>query len=270
MNHVVDNDAKMPEQDSEINFVDMYPLIQRVRTFLMERRQYISRSTSPVKIDRLNQKFGFHIHKKNNPDLILARDVALELGHPTTISKAILLMTHKSACVVNGQISIVGPDLQEMERTVKYPFAQVLMLGVTKHKPINPFYLENTQYLYNRLPGYMVRSVPGKLWVRVSKKSIQQGVRLNTVGSAIIAAYAHDIKAVENIEIVFVTQSKEDVESLNPIAIEASILSGRHKKLYLGASGEIECADLTCETCDEKPICDSLRDVAIKRRGQRK
>jgi hypothetical protein len=270
MNGEIDKDATMPEQDSEINFIDMYPLINRVRSFVAERQQYISRSTSPVRIDELNQKFGFHLHKKNNPELILARDVAVELGHPATISRAILLMTDRAGHVVNGQISLVGPDLQEMDRTVKYPFAQVLMLSMKRHKPINPFYLENTQYLYNRLPGYMVRSVPGKLWVRVSQKSIQQGMRLSTVGSAIIAAYEQDIKAIEKIEIVFVTQSKEDVESLNPIAIEANILSGRHKKLYLGASGEIECTDLTCETCDEKSVCNSLRDVAVKRRGQRK
>ena len=116
----------------------------------------------------------------------------------------------------------------------------------------------------------MVRSVPGRLWVRLSNKAMQKGMRLGTVGSALIAAYTNDFAAVESIEIVFVTQSREDVESFNQIATEANILIGNHKKLVLGANGDIECSELNCETCDEKPVCDNLRDVVIKRRGQRK
>jgi CO dehydrogenase/acetyl-CoA synthase beta subunit len=91
-----------------------------------------------------------------------------------------------------------------------------------------------------------------------------------TVGSALIAAYKNAFRAIEKIEVVFVTQSKEDVESLNQIATEANILSGNHKKLILGADGDIECSEFNCETCDEKTVCDSLRDVVIIRRRQRR
>ena len=34
----------------------------------------------------------------------------------------------------------------------------------------------------------------------------------------------------------------------------------------LGIDGEVECSELNCETCAEKPVCDSLRDIVIKRR----
>jgi hypothetical protein len=85
-----------------------------------------------------------------------------------------------------------------------------------------------------------------------------------------MAAYTNDFSAVQSTEVVFVTRSEEDVEALRQIATEANILSGRHKKLFLGADGDIECSELNCETCDEKPVCDSLRDVVIKRRGQSK
>ena len=60
------------------------------------------------------------------------------------------------------------------------------------------------------------------------------------------------------------------MESLTQIAVEADILSGHHKKLILGADGKIECSELNCEICDEKPVCDNLRDIAIKGREQRK
>jgi CO dehydrogenase/acetyl-CoA synthase beta subunit len=267
---VIDNGATIPKQDSEIQFLDMFPLVQRVRDFLVQRQESIASYIAPLKRDDLDQKFGFSVHKKNNPEIILARDVAVELGHPSTASRAIILITHKTECLVNDQISVVGPDLNEMNKNVNQPFAQVVMLCVNKHNPPNPFNVGHTQYLFNRLPGYMVRSVPGKLWVRISKKSLKNGMRLETVGSALIAAYKNDFAAVESAEIVFVTQSKADVESLSQIATEANILIGNHKKLILREEGEVECAELSCETCDEKPVCDNLRDVVIKRRRQKK
>ena len=267
---MLDNGATIAGQDSEIQFADMFPLVQRVRDFLMQRQESIARSKAPLKIDALSQKFGFSLHRNNNPEIILARDVAVELGHPSTASRAIVLITQKPQCLVNGQISVVGPDLDGMDRNVNHAFAQVVMLGINKYNPPNPFHLGNTQYLFNRLPGYMVRSVPGRLWVRISNRCMEKGMRLAIVGSALIAAYTNDFAAVESIEIVFVTQSREDVESLNQIATEANILLGNHKKLVLGAQGEIECSELNCETCDEKPVCDNLRDIVIKRRRYRK
>lgn len=270
MDIVLDNGTTPPEHDSGIPFVDMFPLVQRVRNLLMQKQESITRYVEPLKIDELNQKFGFRMLGKNNPEVILGRDVAVELGHPSTASRAITLITHNPQCLVNGQISVLGPDLHEMNSDGSYPFAQVVMLCINKYNPPNPFHLGNAQYLFNRLPGYMVRSVPGRLWVRISDLAMQKGMRLGTVGSALIAAYTNDFAAVESIEIVFVTQSREDVESLNQIATEANILIGNHKKLVLGANGDIECSELNCETCNEKPVCDNLRDVVIKRRGQRK
>ncbi|MBW2408942.1 MAG: hypothetical protein JRF72_04025, partial [Deltaproteobacteria bacterium] len=202
MGTVLDNGATKPEQDSRIPFVDMFPLVQRVRNFLMQRQESITTSDDPLKIDVLNQKFGFSVLGKNKPEVILARDVAVELGHPSTASSAIVLITQKPQCLVNGQISVVGPDLHEMDRKVINPFAQVVMLSINKDNPPNPFHLGNTQYLFHRLPGYMVRSVPGRLWVRISNKGMQKGMRLTTVGSALIAAYTNDFAAVESIEIV--------------------------------------------------------------------
>jgi hypothetical protein len=32
----------------------------------------------------------------------------------------------------------------------------------------------------------------------------------------------------------------------------------------------VECQDLNCDTCDEQPVCDSLRDIVIKRRSKNK
>lgn len=246
---------------------DMAPLMGRMREFLTDRQGRITSFTEPFDFSTLSQKFGLAERKKGLPEVILAEDVAIELGHPSTASQSIILITFQQELIQHGLISVVGPDFDEMGNSDRHPFAQVVMLVVRPGGVPDPFEMENTQFLTNRLPGYMVRSVPGRLWVRISKHGRASGLTLKTIGSSLISAYSKDFEGIEGAEIVFVTSSKDDVEALSQVAVEANILSGRHKKLILGMDGEIKCTDLDCEDCEEKPVCDGLRDIVIKRRG---
>jgi hypothetical protein len=248
----------------------MAPLVARVREFLAERRSKTTAFSTPLDRDTLSRQFGFAGKNKGRPNIILSEQVAAELGHPSTASRAIILITPQAGIVQCGRISIVGQDIDQVGNGRPHPFAQVVVLAVRPgSKMPDPFEIENTQFLMNRLPGYMVRSVPGKMWVRFSKEARAQGLTLKTVGSALIAAYTGDFENVLEAEVVFVTSSKGDVEALAQVAIEAGILAGRHKKLAIGVDGEIGCEDLDCENCDERPVCDSLRDIVIKRRRRK-
>ncbi len=248
---------------------DMAPLIRRARRFLADREERIRPCCAPCDLDLLENEFGFKTREKGKTDIVLAEDMAVEFGHPSTASQAIVLSSQQAGLVRHGRISIVGPDVDEVEEASRRPFGQVVMLALRQGEAPDPFQIDNTQYLTRRLPGYMVRSVPGRLWVRISRKAKGAGLTLKTVGSALIAAYTHDFDAVEGAEVVFVTSCGEDVEALAEIANEAKILAGKHKKLVLGADGEAECADLNCETCEEKPVCDELRDIVVKGRRRR-
>ena len=248
---------------------DMAPLVGRMREFLEERTDKTVSFDAPYDLLTLSGRFGFSERRKGRPEVVLGEDVALELGHPSTASQVVVLLCHQPDLVRNGRISIVGPELEEMKSGGRHPFAQVVMLKVAPGQTPDPFEIDNTQYLMHRLPGYMVRSVPGRLWVRISKTGQAAGLTLETVGSALVAAYTHDFEEVEGAEVVFVTSSVSDVEALSLVSTEANILAGRHKKLALGVDGEVECQELNCETCDEQEVCDSLRDIVIKRRKKR-
>ena len=247
---------------------DMEPLIGRVREVLAERGERARSGPAPYDLPVLRERFGFSERKRGKTEVILAEDVGVELGHPSTASQATVLVSSTPGRVRHGQVSIVGPDLEEMAAGARPPFAQVVMLEVWPGEAPDPFELESTQYLMHRLPGYMVRSVPGRLWVRVGRRRLAAGLSLQVVGSALIAAYTRDFPGVTGAEVVFITSGVPDVEAFSQIATEAAILSGRHKKLVLGVDGEVECNDLNCNACDEKPVCDSLRDIVIKRRSK--
>ena len=259
-----DSAATEPSPGKQI--ADMASLVRRVRLLFENRGSEISSAPNPVDEETLRRVFLFREKKQGGAEVILADETARELGHPSTASRALLLVTFDSDLVHHGRVSLLGPDLDAMQNGKRYPLAQITLLAVRPGQVPDPFEIENAQFLMNRLPGYMVRSVPGKLWVRISRLGRARGLTLQTVGSALIAAYSRDYPGVEKVEVLFVTSTREDVEALDPVAAEAGILFGRHKKLVLGLDGEVECTELNCETCEEKPVCDNLRDVVIKRR----
>jgi len=254
--------------DSRI--ADMAPLVSRMRRFLAERDQRTALLAAPLDPGALVRRFGFAGRKKGTPEVILSEDVFVELGHPRLESESIVLITFSPGLVKRDAIFLIGPDLDQMSQGEQRSFAQVVLLAVDPENIPDPFDIENTQYLMHRLPGYMVRSMPGRLWARVSKKGRASGLTFHTVGCALLAAYIGDFAGVLAAEVVFVTSNREDVRALEQIRVEANILSGKHKKLVLGLDGEIECTQLNCDSCEEKPVCDNLRDIVIKRRDRRR
>lgn len=250
----------------EPKIVDMAPLIGRVRDLINGLEEQSINTATAIGQAALVDKYGFVAKGRGRPEMILAEDVAVELGHPSTASQALVLMTFEKELIRSGQITWIGPDLSEKKEGARLPLGQVVMLSVNKDLVPDPFDMENRQFLTNRLPGHMVRSVPGQLWIRISKEARERGLDLRIVGSALVAAYLTDFEGVTGAEVLFVTSDNESVRALEPLAAEARILAGQHKKLVLDADGQFECSDLACETCDEKPVCDNLKDVVIKRR----
>ena len=247
----------------------MAPLVARVREFIEQCGDRAVECDAPWDAGSLRREFGFARKGQGAPEVIIGGDVFAELGHPGVESCAMLLLTGDAGLVRNGRITLVGPDVDEMKHGERRAFAQVVMLAVAPDGEPDPFALDNAQYLMHRLPGYMVRTVPGRLWARVSVSGRSAGLSLRTVGSALVAAYGEDFPDTAAAEVLFVTSGDEDVRAIAPVATEAEILAGRHKKLILGADGDVECEDLNCDACDQKPVCDNLRDVVIKRRSRK-
>ena len=251
-------------------YPDMAPVLRELRSFIDER----SMATNVEELGDFDRAVfaktvGLSLRGRGQAEVLVAREVAVELGHPQTASAATVATTFAQGLVETGRISRIGPDLDEISGGYKCPYAQIVCLQLEEGASPDPFKLETTQFLFNRLPGYMVRSVPGRLWARVSHEALRREMTLNTVGQALVTAFFDDFPEVRAAEVVFVTSSKDDVEALGPLVIEAQALTGRHKKLLLDPDGELECSELSCEDCDEKPVCDAVREVLARRRRDR-
>lgn len=198
------------------------------------------------------------------PSVVVGDDVGAELGNPGATSHSMVLTTAEKDLIEDGRVRCMGPDLDQAADGAR-PYAQVVMLSHNSDNPPDPFDLETTQYLPNRLPGFMARTVPGRLWVRFSKEALRKGFRLHTLGSALIAAFRMDFPAVTSAEVLLATS---EVEQLDQVAAEFKVLSGQHRKLVLVEDGIYDCEDLNCDECDDKDVCDALRDITVRYRKE--
>ena len=210
---------------------------------------------------------SFAVHQRGTgpTSVVVGPDVGVELGRPGTASHALVLTTYDPALVDDGLVQCAGRDLAP-EPKAGLAVAQVVVLALEPGALPNPHELEATGYLANRVPGYMTRTVPGRLWVRVSRGLLDRGFNLASLGFVLLAAFKMDFDEVKKAEVLLVAGDEGLVRRLDSLVAEHKVLSGRHMKLVLTEEGVYDCPDLDCESCDEKPTCDALKDVAVRYR----
>jgi CO dehydrogenase/acetyl-CoA synthase beta subunit len=206
---------------------------------------------------------------QKNPNIILKEDTHLELGHPSVGSCAATLATHDSSLVENGCITLVGPDVPEMEGE-RIPFAQIAIACCEGDIKDTSMMMDRQLHRSAQSDGYMIRSVPQLIWARVSKQAACSGFSMFELGSRLIRSLWYDCQGITGAEILFVTTSKDDVSSLQNIVEVALAKLRKLLSFKLGDDDTYECTtSLDCDECSEQPVCNSVRDVIKLRKGDR-
>lgn len=205
-----------------------------------------------------------------SPGIILRGDSFLEIGNPETGSAAFLLWTQDPGPVTDGRITLIGPDIPESPGA-SLPFGQVLIVGGSGLSQADHQTLEHTQFVADRIEGYMIRSVSQVIWSRVRKEAAARGFRFETLGRALMSIFKTDVPAVEAMEVLFVTTSREDLQPLVAIGAQVnkifkSMLKDEWKSrgydIYVCASG------YDCRSCPDQPVCDDIREVIKVRKDK--
>jgi CO dehydrogenase/acetyl-CoA synthase beta subunit len=213
---------------------------------------------------------GEHVEVPRKPPLILKEDTAVELGGPATDGTTFLLWTNDVSLVPDGRVTLIGPDITETTANV-LPFGQVtLVAGSSLNKEIQPK-LERDLRDAENVPGYAVRSTGGRIWSRVSRQAHDQGFSLQRLGSTILGRLRVKQAAVTAAEIIFVTSSQEDVQSLERIGAQVRKLSHdlRRERLKQVSDDVYECrSGVSCDVCADNEVCSDIRQiVAIRKSG---
>ena len=188
--------------------------------------------------------------------IILREDTFVELGNPKTASAALVLWTENPELVRDGYITIVGPDIPEVEGYL--PFAQITLTRVLGLRPEDYRVLRRNQYDVH-LDGYMLRAVPQRqrVWSRVSREVVERGFTLETLGRALMVSLKKNPPRAEAVEMVFVTSSEEDVKTLGELTETA-----------WKATKPVKAAPAyDCTNCENEEICDEIWRMLQLRRG---
>ena len=206
---------------------------------------------------------------ETQPPLILKEDTAVELGGPATAGTTFLLWTDDVSVVSDGRVTLIGPDVTETAENV-LTFGQVtLVAGSSLNKEFQPR-LERDLRDAEAVPGYAVRSTGGRIWSRVSRQAREKGFSLPWLGSTILSQLHRKQAAVISAEIVFVTSSVEDVQSLERIGAQVRKLSHdlRRERLKQVSDEVYECqSGIACDVCTDSEVCTDIRQIVAIRKG---
>jgi len=235
---------------------------------MREKGRQVREISCPIDVNGLLSGLPVRVGRKSYEGIILRSDTFVELGSPDQGSCAFLLWTDKPSLVRDGKITLIGPDIQESPGS-SLPFGQVLLLGGTDLGKEDHELMGNSQFVSDQIEGYMIRSVPQRMWSRVSKKAAEKGFSFETLGRALAAILKSEIHNVQAVEMLFVTSSKEDVDQLEYIDKQVQKIAREIVRETWKAKGiEIfECnLGWDCSSCPDKPVCDDIRELIIIRK----
>jgi len=201
-------------------------------------------------------------------DIILSTDTAIELGHPQTESLAFLMWTDSPTRVVDGRITVVGPDLDGLAPG-KAPFGKIVLAGVHGFTGDNAYdRFQELDMIRFRLclEGYMLRAVPqqNREWGRVSRQARMNGLSLRMIGNELIREY-RKLDYVDAAEVIFITSSPQDIRLFRPTGEKAARIIGAMNRIF-------DDLEQDCDACGFRDVCDEvegLRDMHRKARGKR-
>ena len=243
---------------------DVY--VTKLAQYVLEMRgkgRQVREIDCPVDLGELVAELPVRVGRESSSGIILRGDTFVELGNPDRGSCAFLLWTDNPSLVRDGKITLIGPDIQE-SAGASLPFGQVLVIGGIEIGRDEHTLLEQSQFISDQIEGYMIRSVPQRMWSRVSKKAVGKGFCFETLGSALAAIFKSEMPKVQAVEILFVTSSKEDLDQLDNIGRQVQKIGREIVKENWKAKGFdiFECnLGWGCSSCLDKPVCDDIREL---------
>lgn len=191
---------------------------------------------------------------RNEYQIILKGDTAIEVGSPDSASVSFLLPTEDASLVHDGRMTIIGPDFPACSGQ-SIPFGKVILIACHGFDEDNFFSRHQEMFLQRfslDLDGYSPRSIPqaGKEWSRVSKKALANGFSLEVLGNELYRELSA-LEYVDAVEIAFVTSTAADVNQFKSIA-------ERSNKALSALNKMAEHLVYDCKNCDYQDVCNEV------------
>jgi acetyl-CoA decarbonylase/synthase complex subunit beta len=141
-------------------------------------------------------------------------DMQVELGGTKVDKKFELVIAKKASEVEDGKITIVGPDLKDMDEEGYYPLGILIEVAGKEVEEDLEGVLERHVHEYtNFMEGVMHLNQRYDIWIRVSKKSFKKGLNTFKIfGQVYDRLYKSELPIIEKIQITFYTDPDKIAE----------------------------------------------------------
>ncbi len=152
---------------------------------------------------------------------IRRNDMYVELGGPDVNEKFELTRVIKPKEIEDGKVTIVGPDLKDMEEGKAYPLGILIEVAGTKLEPELEGVIERRIHAYsNFIEGFMHLNQRYDIWLRISKKAFQKGLNsFEYIGKVLNRLFKSELPIIEKMQVTFVT-NPEKVKELYDQALK--------------------------------------------------
>ena len=179
------------------------------------------------------KEFPFDISPMYEGERVRKDDMYVELGGPNVKAKFELVLALPPDQVNDGKVTIVGPDLDEMEEGKSYPYAMIYYIaGEQIETDLEPVIERRNHDFQNYIQGYMHLNQRYEIWCRISKSAIKKGLKsLAEIAKATMMLYKNELPFIEKIEAVYITDEALVEKILKEVAMP--IYEERDKRVEL-------------------------------------
>ncbi len=142
---------------------------------------------------------------------IRRKEMYIELGGPDVKEKFELARVKKPKEIEDGKVTIIGPDLKDMEPDKAYPFGILIEVSGPKLEPELEGVIERRIHAYsNYIEGFMHLNQRYDIWLRLSKKSFQTGLNsFEYVGKVLHRLFKSELPIIEKMQVTFISDPKK-------------------------------------------------------------
>ncbi|MDD2666761.1 MAG: CO dehydrogenase/CO-methylating acetyl-CoA synthase complex subunit beta [Methanocellales archaeon] len=134
----------------------------------------------------------------------------VELGGPNVKEKFELLRVKGPEEVEDGKITLVGPDVPDLEEGGSFPFGIYIEVSGEKLEVEMEGVMERRIHDFcNYIEGFMHLNQRDSIWLRLDKTAVKKGLNLEVIGKALQRLFKSEMAIIEKIQITFITDPKE-------------------------------------------------------------
>ncbi|HMF33772.1 MAG TPA: CO dehydrogenase/CO-methylating acetyl-CoA synthase complex subunit beta [Candidatus Lokiarchaeia archaeon] len=138
---------------------------------------------------------------------IRANQMFVELGGPKQPKKFEFCQVKDLSEVTDGQVTVQGPDLTEMEEEGTYPIGIHLeVAGSQLETDLEAVFERRIHEFLNYIEGLMHLNQRNDTWIRIAKTAYQKGLNtLKIVGTVLIRLFKAELSIIEAAQVTFYT-----------------------------------------------------------------